>query len=97
MRCFAGLSLQKSLVSFLKRQTLKSSEMLNREQRREKRRKDGFFSKERVEERHAFRVKVSANRKWIFIGLAVVAVCATIIYLSITYGGGSLGFLKGLF
>lgn len=71
--------------------------MLNREHRRERRKREGFFSKEKTEERHAFRVKVSANRKWIMIGLAVVAICGTIIYLSITYGGGSLGFLKGLF
>lgn len=56
-----------------------------------------FFSKERVKERHDFRIKVSGNRKWIMIGLAVVAICGTIIYLSITYGGGGLGFLKGVF
>lgn len=64
--------------------------------RRKERDREGFFSKERVKERHDFRIKVSGNRKWIFIGLAVVAVCVTIIYLSITYGGGGIGFLKGL-
>lgn len=48
----------------------------------------GFFSKERTEKRREFRVTVSGNRKWIMIGVAVVAVCGTIIYLSITYGGG---------
>ena len=57
---------------------------------------EGFFSqgrwKERVARRRKFRVSVSGNRKWILIGVAVVAVCGTIIYLSITYGGG----LKGL-
>jgi hypothetical protein len=56
-----------------------------------------FFSKERIEERHDFRIKVSGNRKWIMIGLAVVVVCITIIYLSVTYGGGGFGFLKGVF
>ena len=59
---------------------------------------EGFFSpdrwKKRVTERRSFRVKVSGNRKWIAIGVAVVAVCGTIIYLSITYGGSIVGFLK---
>lgn len=52
-----------------------------------------FFSKERIKERHDFRIKVSGNRKWIMIGLAVVAVCGTIIYLSVTYGGGGFSFV----
>jgi len=53
----------------------------------------GFFSKARVAlrrgrvaKRRDFRVKVSGNRKWMLIGLAVVVVCITIIYLSVTYG-----------
>jgi len=50
----------------------------------------GFFSKERVKARRDFRISVSGNRKWIMIGVAVVAVCGTIIYLSVTYGGGGL-------
>ncbi len=37
--------------------------------------------------RRDFRVKVSGNRKWIMIGIAVVAICGTVVYLSITYGG----------
>ncbi len=37
--------------------------------------------------RRDFRIKVSGNRKWIMIGIAVVAICGTVIYLSITYGG----------
>ncbi len=53
-------------------------------------RKDGFFSPERTKKRREFRVKVSGNRKWIMIGVAVVAVCGTIIYLSVTYGGGGI-------
>ena len=59
--------------------------------------KEGFFSpkrwKARVANRRKFRVAVSGNRKWIFIGIAVVAVCGTIIYLSVTYGGGLMGLL----
>ena len=59
---------------------------------------EGFFSqgrwKARVANRRKFRVEVSGNRKWILIGVAVVAVCGTIIYLSVTYGGGISGFLK---
>lgn len=58
---------------------------------------EGFFSqgrwKARVASRRKFRVAVSGNRKWIFIGIAVVAVCGTIIYLSIVYGGGVVGLL----
>ncbi len=58
---------------------------------------EGFFSqgrwKARVTNRRAFRVAVSGNRKWIFIGIAVVAVCGTIVYLSVTYGGGIMGVL----
>lgn len=54
-------------------------------------RPEGFFSpkrwKERVANRREFRVSVSSNRKFIFIGLAVIAVCGTIIYLSVVYGG----------
>jgi len=50
----------------------------------------GFFSKERIKVRRDFRIKVSGNRKWIMIGVAIVAVCGTIIYLSVTYGGGGL-------
>lgn len=56
----------------------------------------GFFSKERREKRHAFRIKVSGNRKWIMIGVAVVAICGTIVYLSVTYGGGGFGSLLKL-
>lgn len=60
--------------------------------------KEGFFSqrrwKERVASRRKFRIAVSGNRKWIFIGIAIIAVCGTIIYLSVTYGGGIMGFLK---
>ena len=59
---------------------------------------EGFFSqgrwKARVANRRKFRVAVSGNRKWIFLGIAVVAVCGTIIYLSVTYGGGIMGLLK---
>ena len=59
---------------------------------------EGFFSqgrwKERVANRRKFRVAVSGNRKWIFIGIAVIAVCGTIVYLSVTYGGGLMGFLR---
>lgn len=50
----------------------------------------GLFSKERVKARRDFRISVSSNRKWIMIGVAVVAVCGTIVYLSVTYGGGLL-------
>lgn len=32
--------------------------------------------------RRDFRIKVSGNRKWIMIGLAIVAVCGTLIYFS---------------
>ena len=46
-----------------------------------------FFSPERIKKRHDFRIKVSGNRKWIMIGVAIVAVCGTIVYLSVTYGG----------
>lgn len=53
-------------------------------------RESGFFSPERIKKRREFRVKVSHNRKWIMIGVAVVAVCGTIIYLSVTYGGGGI-------
>lgn len=59
-----------------------------------RRRLFSFFSKERREERHAFRISVSGNRKWIMIGVAVVAICGTIIYLSVTYGGGFGSLLK---
>ena len=59
----------------------------------------GFFSKERVAKRQGriakrrdFRVAVSGNRKWMLIGLAAVVICITIIYLSVTYGGGILKF-----
>ena len=59
---------------------------------------EGFFSqgrwKARVANRRKFRVAVSGNRKWIFLGIAVIAVCGTIIYLSVTYGGGIMGLLK---
>ena len=59
--------------------------------------RDGFFSpgrwKARVANRRKFRVAVSGNRKWIFIGIAVVAVCGTIVYLSMTYGGSIAGLL----
>ncbi len=48
----------------------------------------------RVANRRKFRVEVSGNRKWILIGVAVVAVCGAIIYLSVTYGGGIAGLLK---
>lgn len=47
----------------------------------------------RIANRRKFRVEVSGNRKWIMIGVAVVAVCATIVYLSVTYGGGLVGLL----
>ncbi len=59
---------------------------------------EGFFSqgrwKARVANRRKFRVEVSGNRKWILIGVAVVAVCGTIIYLSVTYGGSIAGLLR---
>ncbi len=49
---------------------------------------------ERIASRRKFRISVSSNRKWIFIGVAVVAVCGTIVYLSVTYGGGLMGLLR---
>jgi hypothetical protein len=67
------------------------------------RKREGFFSEEKVKARREFRVEVSGNRKWIFIGLAVVVACGTAIYFSIAYGGGLSGVmnfvskLKGVF
>ena len=47
-------------------------------------RRTGFFSPDRwaarVANRRKFRVEVSGNRKWILIGVAVVAVCGTLVY-----------------
>lgn len=40
---------------------------------------------ERVAKRRTFRVAVSGNRKWIAIGLAIVAVCVTLIFLVIKF------------
>ncbi len=60
--------------------------------------REGFFSQgrwqKRVANRRKFRVEVSGNRKWILAGVAVVAVCGTVIYLSVTYGGGLMGLLR---
>ncbi len=53
-----------------------------------------LFDPVRMAKRRDFRVKVSGNRKWIMVGIAVVAICGTVIYLSVTYGGGLLGILK---
>ncbi len=36
--------------------------------------------------RRDFRVKVSGNRKWIMLGVAVIAICGTVVYLSISGG-----------
>ena len=53
-----------------------------------------LFDPVRIKKRRDFRVKVSGNRKWIMIGIAAVAICGTVVYLSITYGGGIMGILK---
>jgi hypothetical protein len=58
------------------------------------RERGGFFSEERTKARREFRVEVSGNRKWIFIGLAVVVACGTAIYFSIAYGGGVSGVMS---
>lgn len=50
-----------------------------------------LFDPVRIKKRRDFRVKVSGNRKWIMIGIAVVAICGTVVYLSIS--GGLLGIL----
>ncbi len=56
--------------------------------------KGRFFSPERIKERHDFRIKVSVNRKWIMIGSAIVVMCTTFIYLSITYGSALTALLR---
>ena len=69
------------------RQQVDSSELGVQESKSPKRRRlfPNLFDPVRIAKRRDFRVKVSGNRKWIMIGIAVIAICGTVVYLSIKF------------
>lgn len=57
-----------------------SSELPNLRERFSSRRKGGLFDPERASKRRKERAEIVKHRKWIFISLATIAVCVTILY-----------------